>query len=407
MKKNPLSVIVNSGPQSNYLITVTVTAEEKSTMRTAVLLEYQKDATKAWFRKWHVPLPMVEQMLNPGAIMMASIEEFVNRAIQQAVEQYPNYKWIGQPYGLDTSKYEHDQSGTLSFYLDVYPDIVEKDEKRKKVKKDKYKTDVSQDEIDATVNQLQSSYATFEDAAVIEPEVLTRVKLTYAQKKDTIWHTKNHYIGWEDLEANADLKKLLLGKKIGDSVSIEYKKVQMMNGFTYTDDTDHTPTDITLEVIDTKKKVLPELNQEFIDKVFTKDDNISSVEVLMSKIKETLSLNKENNALSQWIGEYLEAVDNSFTIMIPQTLIDEEMKNRLQHLSQQLGWEKGLQAYLQRMWEEKSAAYLEEIKQAGVTSMRRFFIMKHIAEVLKIDIDWTAQDKDGEIEKKFYDTLTQ
>jgi FKBP-type peptidyl-prolyl cis-trans isomerase (trigger factor) len=129
----------------------------------------------------------------------------------------------------------------------------------------------------------------------------------------------------------------LLGKKIGDSVSIEYKKVQMMNGFTYTDDTDHTPTDIMLEVIDTKKKVLPELNQEFIDKVFTKDDNISSVEVLMSKIKETLSLNKENNALSQWIGEYLEAVDNSFTIMIPQTLIDEEMKNRLQHLSQQLG----------------------------------------------------------------------
>jgi hypothetical protein len=33
--------------------------------------------------------------------------------------------------------------------------------------------------------------------------------------------------------------------------------------------------------------------------------------------------------------------------------------------------------------------------------------MKHIAEVLNIDIDWTAQDKDGEIEKKFYDTLTQ
>jgi hypothetical protein len=47
MKKNPLSVIVNSGPQSNYLITVTVTAEDKSIMRTAVLLEYQKDATKA------------------------------------------------------------------------------------------------------------------------------------------------------------------------------------------------------------------------------------------------------------------------------------------------------------------------------------------------------------------------
>ena len=108
----------------------------------------------------------------------------------------------------------------------------------------------------------------------------------------------------------------------------------------YTDTEGEQPTEVTLEILDTKKKVLPELNQEFIDKVFTKEDNITSVDILMDKIKDTLSVNKSNDALYTWINEYLIEADKSFDILIPQTLVDEEMKNRLEHFSKQLGGEK-------------------------------------------------------------------
>ena len=68
MKNTPLSVTVQPWTQSNYLITVSLSSEDKIAMRDKVLLEYQKEATKPWFRKGHVPLAMVEQMMNPGQV---------------------------------------------------------------------------------------------------------------------------------------------------------------------------------------------------------------------------------------------------------------------------------------------------------------------------------------------------
>jgi trigger factor len=405
MAKQTLSTTVEAWKQSNYLITISLSADDKIKMRDKILIEYQKDATKPWFRKGHVPLAMVEQMLNPGAIMMASIEEFVNRGINEAIQAHPEYKWIGQPYNLDTSKYEDEKNPSLTWSLDVYPEVVVKDDKRKKIKKSAYSTEVTQSEVDATVEQLRSSYANFEDAAEIADEVLTRAKVTYLHKGTQVGNTKNQYIWWEEVSPNKDLTKALLGKKIGDIISLDYKKVQDVSVLTYATSEGDQPTEITLEILDTKKKVLPELNQEFINKVFTKEDNISSVDVLMEKIKETLSTNKANDALYNWINEYLVEADGSFGITIPQTLVDEEMKNRLEHFSKQLGGEKGLQAYLQRMGEEASKKYLEDIKQSGITSMRRFFVMKYITEELKLDIDRTKQTEEGVVEKMLYDKV--
>ena len=165
---------------------------------------------------------------------------------------------------------------------------------------------------------------------------------------------------------------------------------------------DDTPHTVSCEIIDIKKKVLPELNQEFIDKTFTKDDNITSVEVLKQKIKETLAANKEQNALYEWVDTYLKAVDGSFEVQIPQTLIDEEMKNRLDHLGKQLGGEKGLKAYLERMGEKESQAYIETIKQAAITSIHKYFVLKYICDELKLDIDWTKNHAEGEVEKALY-----
>lgn len=131
----------------------------------------------------------------------------------------------------------------------------------------------------------------------------------------------------------------MLGKKIGDAVTVAYSAVSGLQGVAYPSDGEQ-PTQVSMEIVDTKKKVLPELNQEFIEKVFTKEDNITSVEVLMEKIKETLTTNKEKNTLYEWINTYLAQIDGSFDLVIPNTLVDEEMKNRLQHLSQQLGGDK-------------------------------------------------------------------
>ena len=404
---NGLSITMANGDQSNYLVTVSVSSSDKLAMRDKILLEYQKEVTKPGFRKGHVPLAMVEKMLNPGSLMMSCLEEFIHDAVNQVVADNKDQQRIGQPYKLSMEQYGDEQSdGSFSFTLDVYPTLHEKDTKWKKIKKDPYTNEMTQEDVDLTLTQLRSSYAQFEDADIVEEDVLTRVKIVYKNNDIVLWNSKNRYLGREDLEVNKDLKKVLLGKKTGDVVTVNYEKVSALTGVAFTAEGEQ-PTEITMEIIDTKKKVLPVVDQEFIDKIFTKEDNITTVEILMDKIKETLAANKGKNSLFERVNAYLSEIDGSFELVVPQTLVDEEMKNRLDHLSQQLGGNKGLQDYLAKMGEEKSKAYLEDIKTAGLTSMRNFFIIKFITEALVIDIDWTKSHEDGEVEQKLYDELVK
>jgi hypothetical protein len=37
---------------------------------------------------------MVEEMLNPGSVMMAVLEEIVNQAVKQTIDTYPDNRWI-------------------------------------------------------------------------------------------------------------------------------------------------------------------------------------------------------------------------------------------------------------------------------------------------------------------------
>lgn len=149
------------------------------------------------------------------------------------------------------------------------------------------------------------------------------------------------------------------------------------------------------------------MNQEFIDKTFSKADGIGSVEVLKEKVEETLKNNKEENALYEWVDKYLTAIDGSFEVVIPQTLIDEELKNRLDHLGKQLGGEKGLKAYLERMGQEEADKYIDTIRQAAVSSIHKYFVMKYVADELKLDINRDAAQANGEVEKKLYEKLVK
>lgn len=158
---------------------------------------------------------MVEEMLNPGTVLMATLEEIINQAVKQTVESHPDVRWMGQVYGLDTNNYKSDtESGTFLFYLDVFPEVTQKDDKWKKHTQKAYSTEVTQEEINATLDQLRSSYAQFDDVDVVEASSLMRLKVTYEDKKgEILGNPKNQYLGQEELETHTAVQKLFIGKK--------------------------------------------------------------------------------------------------------------------------------------------------------------------------------------------------
>ena len=407
MKKLEFDIDMKQWDQSNYNFVVKVTPDQKKKAHEAVIREYQKDAVQPGFRKGHVPLHMVEKLANQATVFMATLEDLVNDAIQQIVTTYSDKRWIGQIYNLDTSDFKDEQTeGTVSFSLDVFPEVTAKNDTWKKQKVEAYETKVTQEDIDATVDQLRSSYATFDDVDTVDESSLMRLKISFLDKKGVaLGNGKNQYLGQEELSVHPTIQKLFLKKKKGDVVNVDYAKWSVITLLQYSGEGDAET--ISCEIVDIKQKVLPDLNQEFIDKTFSKDDNITSIEVLREQIEETLLKNKQENGLYEWIDAYLSSIQSSFDVAVPKTLIEEEVKNRMHHLSHQLGGEKWLQAYLERMGKEESDKYVETIRQAAVASIHKYFIMKYVADDLKLDIDRDKAQANGEVEQKLYDKLVK
>lgn len=407
MTKIEYDIDMKKGEQSNYNFVVKITPEQKKACHDAVIKEYQKDAVQPGFRKGHVPLDMVEKLANPATVFMATMEDLVNGAIQQIVTQHPDIRWIGQIYNLDSANFkEQNEAGSLSFTLDVFPEVIQKNDTWKKQKVSPYTTEVTSDDIEKTLDQLRSSYATFEDVEQVTETSLMRLKISFIDKKGAVvGNGKNQYLGQEELATQPVLHKQFIGKKKGDTVELDYKKASEIALLKYSGSEEIAQ--VSCEIVDIKQKILPELNQEFIDKTFSKEDNITSVDMLKERIKETLQNNKEENALYEWVDTYLTSIDSSFEVNVPQTLIDEELKNRMDHLGKQLGGEKGLKAYLERMGDEEAKKYIDTIRQAAISSIHKYFIMKYVADELQIGINRESAQANGEVEKKLYDKLVK
>ncbi len=120
--------------QSNYTITISFSDEEKNGVRSHVLQHFAKDMNVPGFRAGKVPLHIVEQKVSPEYISMAINEHLINKGLQALLAENADIKFIGEPYAFDTK----DEKGTttVTFSLDVYPEVYVKGKNWSTVKMD-------------------------------------------------------------------------------------------------------------------------------------------------------------------------------------------------------------------------------------------------------------------------------
>jgi FKBP-type peptidyl-prolyl cis-trans isomerase (trigger factor) len=63
-------------------------------------------------------------------------------------------------------------------------------------------------------------------------------------------------------------------------------------------------------------------------------------------------------------------------VMIPQTLINEELKTRIKSLEDRLGGKEKMEDYFKKMGDEKAKAFFEDITKAAEESLEKFFILQ-------------------------------
>lgn len=388
--------------QCNYQVTFTFTNAEKAGVKNHVLEHFAKDMNIPGFRAGKVPLHMVESKVQPAYVQMAITEHLVNKGIQELLGENKDLKFIGEPYAFDTK--EDKGTTTVSFSLDVYPEVEVKGKSWEKVQMNALSVEATEKEVEDSLLNIQKNYADYKDTDTIAvKDTLSKLGLEFFDKEGKSVEKGTTYLGETEFAEDKFWEKTFDGKKKGELVELKYD-VKKLPAVLHAKKGEAASLKVTVQ--DVKQIVLPELNDEMIVKLFGKDAEVKTNAELRDYIKKEILKQKQESWLVQTIEDYLTEVKKAgVSVIIPKTMVDQELKVRMQNLEKRFGSAEKVKEYFQQLGEEKAKEFVEGVQSAAAESLEKFFILNKVTELLGLEIDWNSEQEPFFVEKQLYTKL--
>ncbi|MFA5594594.1 MAG: trigger factor [Trueperaceae bacterium] len=176
-----------------------------------------------------------------------------------------------------------------------------------------------------------------------------------------------------DLErAGDELKGQLLGKSMGDEVTIELTD-------TAVDDDEGNPVvrQVPVRVADVKEKELPEPGEEFATQL-----GLDSWDEVLERVKESLTDQARRDGFQTQQNELIEKLIDGAELELPPSLVNRRKRSLLQDLAYDLS-QQGMtfEAYLKRLDERGSTEEFEaELDEAAQKGVRRDLVLERLME---------------------------
>ncbi len=395
---------VTKGAHANYDIQLTISNKEYEDAKLIMLKEFQKDYEAPWFRKGSAPLDMVEKNIKPEYLTIGIYEKLINKGLQELLKEQPDLKLIGEPYDLKPQ--QKDDQTIIDLKLDIFPEVEILNNDREKQKITPIDNAATQEEIDGTLMNIKKQYADYQDTDIIQSDTISKIELEYFDKQANAINKGHSYVGEQEFAEDPFFAKTFMDKKRDEVIEIDYDEKKLPAVF-HNKKTDTKATKIKMTIKDVKKIVLPEMTPEMLKKLFGDDTKLQNQDDLIAYISESIEHQKYDQELIKKIEAILQALRNQvMKVEIPQTLINEELKTRMQSLEQRLGGKEKMDQYFKNMWEDKSKAFFEDIQKAAGESLEKFFILQKFTELLQLDVDRNHAEHLN-VEQKIYDKLLQ
>ena len=310
-------------------VRVALTVEDVNSVYDSVLNDYCKHARLPGFRKGFAPAKLILSKFNndinqdlPRAVKSAAIEFLMNEKSLQVV---------GVPeVSLLNEKIERGVAVDVFITVDVHPEFELPEYKNIPV--NLKKADVTEADIDNMMITMRSQFAEYDEVKDAAQKG-DYVKLSYEGSLNGKALTEGDFVGnknlfalygkqnmtWEEAETHRDgipsvstLVDALVGKKLGDKGSVEFTlpadlEVPSLAGKTVS---------YTYEVHEVRRKILPEVNEEFLKKI-----NVPSVEELRSRLEKSIQQRKEGEMANQKQDQLIKHLLSSVDFPVPQSLI--------------------------------------------------------------------------------------
>lgn len=395
-------------PKSVVDLDVKVTAGEMVEFFNQALKKAQGEFSLEGFRKGHVPEELVIKHLGRQYIEAESLDIAVQETYVQALKEH-KISPVAQPK-VDIRKFkivetqliasifgdnQHGQEDVALEYsavVDVLPEVEIKDYKKIKIKKDPKAFEVTDSEVEKVFDHLRRQRAKLEpidrplkkgDWAEIEFEGLLE-----GVKRDDL-SSKNYPIIIGENQLIPGFEDQLIGSIKGQtkSFSINFPKDYPRENFR------KKRAEFQLTVVDTKERIIPEIDNEFIQ-----DLGHEKLEELRDAIKKSLKQEKETLARNKLENEIFDEIIKRTKIDLPDSLTTQEVDRMLDESKDRLAkvnfdW----QRYLDQL--KKSEADLKnEMKPQAEKNIKVGLILGKIT--VEEGIDPAAKDGAHQVMEK-------
>ncbi len=306
----------------NAILKIEVTKDDYKEKVEKILEDYRKKANIPGFRKGKVPMSLIRKQYEQNVVL-----DEVNTLLQEAINKHltaeklnvlgnplpkynENFSWDNEPLN-----FEFELGLAPKFEIDLQP----------KTAVTKYKIVADDKMIDEQIENIKKQYGTPKEVAIISEN--SNVTGTFVNEEKEINNTTTFSM---TRVKDATQKKALLGKKVGDKVSLKTKNLfdddhYMQHVLGVSHDDAHG-LDITVDFIveHISETEDAKLDQELFDKLFGKDE-VKSEKELRAKLTEIAEKELEQHANQAFLNEVTDTLIENTKFDLPAEFLQKWM----------------------------------------------------------------------------------
>lgn len=321
---------------------VTLEKEKENVVKLDITIP-AKDATEAYnkavqkisqyvnidgFRKGKAPRAVVERHVGTERIKQEAIESLMPKAINQAVVDN-NLDIIAQPY-ITNYNFNIGEDLTVTAKAELRPEVTlgQYKDLTLEVKDTPIEADAMQKSIDNLLNQ-HSTQETVIDRPTKDTDIAVIDFDGYANgEKIQGGEAKNYPLDLAHSNFIPGFAEQLVGKNLNDEFEI---KVTFPENY-HDEKLKGQPATFKIKINEIKEKKLPELNDEFAQKV----GPFKTVDELKADIQKYLESQRERTNKQNSENEVFKTVIDSAKVEIPQSMVDREANSLREEYKQRL-----------------------------------------------------------------------
>ena len=283
------------------------------------------------FRPGVAPKALVIESIGLGRFYQEALNDALSETFLDALTK-ENLISVSQP-ALSIQEFAEGKDFSYTAEVDILPEIDLGDWKKISVKIEHKPTKIDPKQIESTLKNLQLRAAKFEPKDGMA-ENGDRVEIDFEGTIDNVKQdsltSKNHPVILGEGALLADFEKNLVGMKAGEEKEFDIEVPAAE------DKQKKKQAHFKVRIIDIKKVILPELNDEFAKTVQQK-----SLADLRGAIEHDYIERGEQSEIQKAENEVLERIVKLAKIDLPESMIETEISNRLLDLQKQIGpnWE--------------------------------------------------------------------